>query len=86
VSTKRLDRLKPPPPSTRAILATILSLLVPGLGQIYLRSVVMGLVWLGCAAVLYYGRQPWLAAVVHVMAAMMAYFNARRQEPGRRRR
>ena len=54
-------------------IAGLLSLLVPGLGQIYNGQIIMGLIWLVLTGVSWIGSAGLLGWVVHIIAAYFAY-------------
>ena len=57
-------------PSGNPVLASILSLIVPGMGQIYSKRVLSGTVWFGAGVVLWFGALGW---IVHILSAVFAY-------------
>lgn len=59
------------------IIAGLLSLLVPGLGQIYNGRIVIGLVWLILTGFSWIGSAGLLGWVVHLFAAWCAYSYAK---------
>ena len=58
-------------------IAGLLSLLVPGLGQIYNGQIIMGLIWLVLTGVSWIGSAGLLGWVVHIIAAYFAYSYAK---------
>jgi TM2 domain-containing membrane protein YozV len=58
-------------------IAGILSLLVPGLGQIYNGRVIIGIVWLLLTGVSWIGSAGTLGWIVHLISAWCAYSYAR---------
>jgi len=59
------------------IIAGILSLLIPGLGQLYNGRIVIGLVWLVLTGFSWVGSAGMLGWVVHLIAAWCAYSYAK---------
>lgn len=59
------------------ILAGILSLLLPGLGQIYNGRVLIGLLWLVLTSFSWIGTGGMFGWVVHLIAAWCAYSYAK---------
>ena len=59
------------------LLAGILSLLIPGLGQIYNGRIVIGIIWLILTGVSWIGSVGVLGWVVHLFAAWCAYSYAK---------
>lgn len=59
------------------ILAGILSLLIPGVGQIYNGRIVPGIIWLILTGVSWIGTVGTLGFVVHLISAWCAYSYAR---------
>jgi TM2 domain-containing membrane protein YozV len=59
------------------LLAGILSLLIPGLGQIYNGRIVTGLIWLVLFLTGWIGTGGLLGWVVHLIAAWCAYSYAK---------
>ena len=55
------------------LLAGILSLLIPGLGQLYNGRIVIGIIWLVLTGVSWIGSAGMLGWVVHLIAAWCAY-------------
>ena len=55
------------------ILAGFLSLLIPGVGQIYNGQILWGIVWLLLTGVSWIGSAGLLGWVVHIIAAYFAY-------------
>ncbi len=66
-----LDKMREP------ILAGILSLLVPGLGQIYNGRIIIGIIWLVLTGFSWIGSAGTLGWVVHLIAAWCAYSYAK---------
>lgn len=58
-------------------IAGLLSLLVPGLGQIYNGQIIIGLIWLVLTGVSWIGSAGTLGWVVHIIAAYFAYSYAK---------
>jgi TM2 domain-containing membrane protein YozV len=58
-------------------IAGILSLLVPGLGQIYNGRVIIGIIWLLLTGVSWIGSAGTLGWIVHLISAWCAYSYAR---------
>lgn len=58
-------------------IAGILSLFVPGVGQIYNGRIVIGIVWLLLTGVSWIGSAGLLGWVVHIIAAWCAYSYAK---------
>ncbi len=59
------------------LLAGILSLLVPGVGQIYNGRILIGIIWLIVTGVSWVGSVGILGLVVHGIAAWCAYSYAK---------
>lgn len=59
------------------VLAGLLSLLIPGVGQIYNGQILVGLVWLLLTGVSWIGSAGTLGWVVHIIAAYFAYSYAK---------
>jgi TM2 domain-containing membrane protein YozV len=59
------------------VIAGILSLLIPGLGQIYNGRIVIGLVWLLLTGFSWIGSAGMLGWVVHLIAGWCAYSYAK---------
>ena len=59
------------------VLAGILSLLIPGVGQIYNGQILWGIVWLLLTGVSWIGSVGLLGWVVHLIAAYFAYTYAK---------
>lgn len=59
------------------LIAGLLSLLVPGLGQIYNGRVLVGLLWLIVTGASWIGSAGTLGWIVHLIAAYCAYSYAR---------
>ncbi len=57
-------------PSGNPVLASLLSLIIPGLGQIYSKRVLVGVFWLVTAVVLWVVALGW---VIHILSAIFAY-------------
>jgi len=64
------------------LLAGILSLLIPGLGQIYNGRILIGILWLILTGVSWIGTVGFLGFAVHLIAAYCAYSYAK-QNPYR---
>ena len=58
-------------------IAGLLSLLVPGLGQIYNGRVIIGILWLLLTGVSWIGSAGTLGWIVHIISAYCAYSYAR---------
>ncbi len=58
-------------------IAAVLSLLIPGLGQIYNGRIIIGVVWLLVTGVSWVGTIGLLGWTVHLIAAWCAYSYAR---------
>jgi hypothetical protein len=58
-------------------LAGILSLLIPGLGQIYNGQIISGILWLLLTGVSWIGTAGMLGWIVHIIAAYFAYSYAK---------
>jgi len=58
-------------------IAGLLSLLVPGVGQIYNGRILVGVIWLVLTGVSWIGSAGLLGWVVHLIAAWCAYSYAR---------
>lgn len=59
------------------LLAGILSLLVPGLGQIYNGRIIIGIIWLVLTGFSWIGSAGLLGWVVHLIAGWCAYSYAK---------
>jgi TM2 domain-containing membrane protein YozV len=59
------------------LIAGILSLLIPGLGQIYNGRVIIGIIWLLITGFSWIGSAGLLGWVVHIIAAWCAYSYAK---------
>ena len=59
------------------LLAGILSLLVPGVGQIYNGRIIVGILWLVLTGVSWIGSAGLLGWVVHLISAWCAYSYAK---------
>ncbi len=59
------------------ILAGILSLLIPGLGQIYNGRIIIGIIWLLLTGFSWIGSAGLLGWVIHLFAAWCAYSYAK---------
>jgi len=68
----------------RAGIAAVLSLLVPGVGQIYLGRWIVGIIWLIITPGFWIGTAGWFGWPFHIICAIMAY-NAGKSEMGMRR-
>ena len=58
-------------------LAGLLSLLVPGVGQIYNGQIISGILWLVLTGVSWIGSAGTLGWIVHIIAAYFAYSYAK---------
>jgi TM2 domain-containing membrane protein YozV len=58
-------------------IAAVLSLFVPGLGQIYNGRIIIGIIWLLVTGVSWVGSIGFLGWVVHLIAAWCAYSYAK---------
>lgn len=58
-------------------IAGVLSLIIPGLGQIYNGRIIIGIIWLLVTGVSWIGSVGFLGWVVHLIAAWCAYSYAR---------
>jgi len=58
-------------------IAGILSLIIPGLGQIYNGRIIIGIIWLLVTGVSWIGSIGFMGWVVHLIAAWCAYSYAR---------
>jgi len=59
------------------LIAGLLSLLVPGLGQIYNGQILWGLLWLVLTGFSWIGSAGTLGWIVHIIAAYLAYSYAK---------
>ena len=59
------------------VLAGILSLLIPGLGQIYNGRILIGIIWLVLTGFSWIGSAGTLGWIVHLIAAWCAYSYAK---------
>ena len=59
------------------LLAGILSLLIPGIGQIYNGRIIIGIIWILLTGVSWIGSVGVLGIFVHVIAAWCAYSYAK---------
>jgi TM2 domain-containing membrane protein YozV len=59
------------------MLAVILSLLIPGVGQIYNGQIFSGILWLLLTGVSWIGSAGLLGWIVHIIAAYFAYTYAK---------
>ncbi len=57
----------------KPLIAGFLSLLVPGLGQIYNGRIIIGLIWLIVTGFSWIGSAGLLGWVIHLIAAWFAY-------------
>lgn len=57
--------------------AGVLSLLIPGLGQIYNGRIIIGIVWLLVTGISWIGSVGFLGWVVHLIAAWCAFSYAK---------
>ena len=71
ISGGTLDKMREP------LLAGILSLLVPGLGQIYNGRIIIGIIWLVLTGFSWIGSAGTLGWIVHLIAAWCAYSYAK---------
>jgi TM2 domain-containing membrane protein YozV len=58
-------------------IAGVLSLLIPGLGQIYNGRIIVGIIWLLVTGVSWIGSIGLLGWIVHLIAAWCAYSYAK---------
>ena len=58
-------------------IAAVLSLIVPGVGQIYNGCILRGIIWLIITPGFWIGTGGWLGWVCHVIAAATAYHYAK---------
>lgn len=58
-------------------IAAVLSLLIPGLGQIYNGRIIIGIIWLLVTGVSWVGSIGFFGWVVHLIAAWCAYSYAK---------
>jgi TM2 domain-containing membrane protein YozV len=58
-------------------IAGLLSLLVPGVGQIYNGRIIIGILWLVLTGVSWIGSVGFLGWIVHIIAARCAYSYAK---------
>ena len=58
-------------------LAGLLSLLIPGVGQIYNGQIISGILWLVLTGISWIGTAGLLGWVVHIIAAYLAYSYAK---------
>lgn len=59
------------------ILAGVLSLLIPGVGQIYNGQLISGIIWLVLTGVSWIGSAGTLGWIVHIICAYFAYTYAK---------
>ena len=59
------------------LLAGILSLLIPGLGQIYNGRIIIGIIWLVITGFSWIGSVGFLGWIIHLVAGRCAYSYAR---------
>jgi len=59
------------------LLAGFLSLLIPGVGQIYNGQIISGIIWLVLTGVSWIGSAGMLGWLVHLIAAYFAYSYAK---------
>jgi len=59
------------------LLAGLLSLLIPGVGQIYNGQIISGIIWLVLTGVSWIGSAGMLGWLVHLIAAYFAYSYAK---------
>ncbi len=62
-------------PSGNPVLASMLSLIFPGLGQVYSKRVFSGVIWFVAAAFLWMAAMGW---IIHILSAIFAYRYANR--------
>lgn len=65
---------------SRTTIATILSLIAPGVGQLYLGQIVKGIIWLIITPGFWIGSGGTLGWICHILAAAFAFNYARSQE------
>ncbi len=58
-------------------IAAVLSLLIPGLGQIYNGRIIIGIIWLLVSGVSWVGSIGFFGWTVHIIAAWCAYSYAK---------
>jgi len=58
-------------------IAAVLSLLIPGLGQIYNGRIIIGIIWLLVTGVSWVGSIGFFGWVIHLIAAWCAYSYAK---------
>jgi TM2 domain-containing membrane protein YozV len=58
-------------------IAAVLSLLIPGLGQIYNGRIIIGIIWLLVTGISWVGSIGFFGWVVHLIAAWCAYSYAK---------
>jgi TM2 domain-containing membrane protein YozV len=59
------------------LLAGLLSLLIPGVGQIYNGQIISGIIWLVLTGISWIGTAGLLGWLVHIIAAYFAYSYAK---------
>jgi TM2 domain-containing membrane protein YozV len=59
------------------MVAGLLSLLIPGVGQIYNGRIVVGIIWLLITGISWIGTVGMLGLIVHVISAWCAYSYAK---------
>ena len=64
------------------LLAGLLSLLIPGVGQIYNGQIISGIIWLVLTGISWIGSAGLLGWIVHIIAAYFAY-NYAKEHPVR---
>jgi len=64
------------------LLAGFLSLLIPGVGQIYNGQIISGIIWLVLTGISWIGSAGLLGWIVHIIAAYFAY-NYAKEHPVR---
>jgi TM2 domain-containing membrane protein YozV len=86
-STIDFERVHPrlePVSMNKPGIAAVLSLIVPGVGQIYNGAFLRGLFWLVITPGFWIGSGGWLGWVCHLIAAYTAYTYAVASERGQR--
>jgi TM2 domain-containing membrane protein YozV len=59
------------------LIAGTLSLLIPGLGQIYNGRILVGIIWMLVFGISWIGSVGWFGLIIHVISAWCAYSFAR---------
>jgi TM2 domain-containing membrane protein YozV len=72
-------------PMTRAGNAAVMSLILPGVGQIYNGHFLRGIFWLIITPGFWIGSGGLLGWICHILSALTAYRKAREMEQERRR-